>query len=494
MNKRMGFVVGLLIGSIAMMSFVFAAEKTATELKAYFEAGKRPTQSNFVDLIDSMYLTNDDNWPAILPASDASNLTNIPIPDPLPAVDGGALTGIVLDEWLDFPTACSYATATSIVLNGDQTSLLANYLRLRVTTDIGANYTEVVSRVYSSGSNTTTVNLLDSLSGSTVTNCERSAFSIWPGNALSQNMIGRINGNDEDITGQWDFFSPIRIGWSGQPAGSVIPSLVIWDAGYSSTTSPVTALQIADPTFTDGFWLGIDDNGVAYVENKENTALKFTVNNSNKATIEPNGYVVHYMDNVGTEITPNAGLVLYSYTGGTADLQLTNTTYGTTNTDGLILQMTSGSAELVNYENSDLIFSTNALQEMYLDASNRGLVVGSPTGAGKGVGTINAVAVYDDNVLLTDYVFDLYLDGKVNPADVKQAQSLISQPSRFDIDAFSSMWRQNRHLPSMPSRDEFNEKRLSIGSLAQRLWETVELQAIHIAQLNDRLKTLEAGR
>ena len=35
-----------------------------------------------------------------------------------------------------------------------------------------------------------------------------------------------------------------------------------------------------------------------------------------------------------------------------------------------------------------------------------GTVVGSPTGGDKGAGTINAQAVYDDNVLLTDYVFD----------------------------------------------------------------------------------------
>lgn len=45
----------------------------------------------------------------------------------------------------------------------------------------------------------------------------------------------------------------------------------------------------------------------------------------------------------------------------------------------------------------------SAIQGYFQD----GFVVGSPTGANKGLGTINAVAVYDDNVLLTCYIRDL---------------------------------------------------------------------------------------
>jgi hypothetical protein len=43
-----------------------------------------------------------------------------------------------------------------------------------------------------------------------------------------------------------------------------------------------------------------------------------------------------------------------------------------------------------------------------------GLVVGAPTGGQKGFGTINANAVYDDNVLLTCYVLDLFLNGTID--------------------------------------------------------------------------------
>ena len=122
-----------------------------------------------------------------------------------------------------------------------------------------------------------------------------------------------------------------------------------------------------------------------------------------------------------------------------------------------------------------------------------GVLVGSPTGGSKGAGTINAQAVYDDNVLLTDYVFDYLLDSKINKEDEKQAKDFMQNTEVLNVDYFSNFWKEHKHLPSLPSRDVWKkEGTFSIGQLAQRLWETVELQAIHIDSLNTRLKTLEA--
>ena len=121
-----------------------------------------------------------------------------------------------------------------------------------------------------------------------------------------------------------------------------------------------------------------------------------------------------------------------------------------------------------------------------------GLVVGSPTGGDKGQGTINATAVYDDNTLLTDYVFDHWQDGALSPDDVENARAIAFNPEHLDIDTFTASLIERRALPAMLRRSEWTEEtRFSVGELAQRLWETVEIQAVHIAKLNDRLKTLE---
>lgn len=50
------------------------------------------------------------------------------------------------------------------------------------------------------------------------------------------------------------------------------------------------------------------------------------------------------------------------------------------------------------------------------------------------------------------------------------------------------------HLPAMPSPAEWEAsgKRMALGDIQQRLWETVEVQAVHIDKLLARIETLEA--
>jgi hypothetical protein len=180
----------------------------------------------------------------------------------------------------------------------------------------------------------------------------------------------------------------------------------------------------------------------------------------------------------------------------------------------------------------------------YRVAVGSGFTVGSPTGGDKGAGTINATAVYDDNTLLTCYPFDAYLDGSVddtkwdakvpdrqieavyehretdtgkkdkkgNPV-IRHERVLISkariEPRRhedmrkfkarlgtdtdpLDLDKYIAHWREKRHLTSLPNEEKFDPVQgLPAGAWIQRLVETVEIQAIHISQLHERLKALE---
>ena len=109
-----------------------------------------------------------------------------------------------------------------------------------------------------------------------------------------------------------------------------------------------------------------------------------------------------------------------------------------------------------------------------LKAGVDGVMVGFPTGAYKGSGTINAKAVYDDNTLLTgDYVFD-------------------ESYEQMSITEMESFYKVNKHLPSLTSQT----KLIEVGniSLGQRLNEAIvaiEHQAKYIAELERRLSKLE---
>ena len=173
---------------------------------------------------------------------------------------------------------------------------------------------------------------------------------------------------------------------------------------------------------------------------------------------------------------------------------------------------------------------------LHIQPSGAGVVVGTPTGGHKGDGTINATAVYDDNVILTgDYAIEAYVgeidferwDGlakdkrerelrkKLNggrknytPTEEEEkamANELLSVKHEaahkfdpklnFNIDNYGKFFKENKHLPALPLVKEIMEKgnAVPLSGFIKQLWETVEVQAVHIDKLNQRLKYVEDG-
>lgn len=164
-----------------------------------------------------------------------------------------------------------------------------------------------------------------------------------------------------------------------------------------------------------------------------------------------------------------------------------------------------------------------------------GATIGAPTGASKGAGALNAENVYDDNTLLSCYVFDAALDGAIDAgkwdarvpdrhvpaeidwrpaADGEGAEAVIRSPARTEtrrhepmrkfaarlggdydplsLDGYARHWKEKRHLTAMPNEATFDaEQGMAAGAWIQRLVETVEIQAVLIEKLNARLKALE---
>lgn len=154
-----------------------------------------------------------------------------------------------------------------------------------------------------------------------------------------------------------------------------------------------------------------------------------------------------------------------------------------------------------------------------------GFRVGFPTGGDRGVGAINAEAIYDYNVVLSCYVFDQALDGAISLPkwDAKVPDRIIPAARRPDrrhddgdlvqprthnparrfkalvgtaedpltLDGYAKHWRKRRHLASMPDEARFDPAEgMPAGDWIQRLIETVEIQAILIEQLNERTRGL----
>ncbi len=123
---------------------------------------------------------------------------------------------------------------------------------------------------------------------------------------------------------------------------------------------------------------------------------------------------------------------------------------------------------------------------------NYGVVIGSPVlyyGADfNGPGTLTALGVYDDNSMISDYVFDEYFDGQVRAEDLAAHDDY----KRYTISEMADFVEKYRHLPTIEGRETWEQKGgFSLGELLTQLWVTAENQAIYITELNSDLKAIE---
>lgn len=182
--------------------------------------------------------------------------------------------------------------------------------------------------------------------------------------------------------------------------------------------------------------------------------------------------------------------------------------------NALTINRATGAVTVGNGTGAGLTVANGGITSLtnQLNVTGGGVMVGAPTGGNKGAGTINASNVYDDNVLLTCYVLEA---ANTNAIDVVKWDATIPttalpdgktirrqhRPARqfaanrlddLDLDKFVTKWKTNGYLPSMPSPQEWADRKgLAMGDVVQRLWEQAELYAVHAAALNDRLKRVE---
>lgn len=219
----------------------------------------------------------------------------------------------------------------------------------------------------------------------------------------------------------------------------------------------------------------------------------------------------------------------YHYTTAEKPIGLINA-FGTSTNNSVVFGGGSSllnAATIIAFNTAATTTTASGTERMRLH-SNGGLTIGSPSGGSKGAGTLNAQAVYDDNILLSCYVFEQALDGAIDERkwDEKVPDRRIVErdhetdkimrdetirrqhdPMRkfkdrigtthdpLTLDGYAAHWKEKRHLSSMPNETAFDpEKGMAAGEWIQRLVETVEIHAVLIEQANQRLKALESRK
>jgi hypothetical protein len=151
--------------------------------------------------------------------------------------------------------------------------------------------------------------------------------------------------------------------------------------------------------------------------------------------------------------------------------------------------------------------SAGSLTERMAVRNDGGVTIGSPTGASKGPGTLNAEAVYDDNVLLTCYVPELYRAGgdvsKIDRAEWadragqvnhEPLEEFLQRAEVLDPRVYAARWQETGVLPGFPGPEDWKrDGPLSVGKLLQKIWEHLELHAVHSAEVLKELDQLRAA-
>jgi|GEM_PF-1668252 len=123
---------------------------------------------------------------------------------------------------------------------------------------------------------------------------------------------------------------------------------------------------------------------------------------------------------------------------------------------------------------------------------NKAVVVGNPVIPAPylhhGPGSLTAEAVYDENIQISDYVFDYYFDGKISAEDEIKYAAYKQLP----LQEMLLHMEQNRHLPTITGRKEWERKgKLPVGKIATELWVTAETHALYVMELNNKIYEME---
>jgi hypothetical protein len=297
-------------------------------------------------------------------------------------------------------------------------------------------------------------------------------------------------------------------GATGYPVGgkAVISATAAetWTDAAQGTYVRIFTTPLGSTTLTERVRVGADGvtNIAAAVSSTSSTTGALTVAGGvgiggniylgGDSIVASNGYLINQ---AATQLYLRSAQITFQAVGGTPQ-------WGVWNSTGLYVQNTTASTSTA----TGALTVAGGVGVSGAAFIGGGVVVGAPSaGDNKGVGTINATAVYDDNVLLTCFGAQYAARGTVDLAqwdavapsgEHKLAHTFVDMLKDFDPRnprQYVERMLRDEALPGMPTTKDWKHNALSVGEMHNRLWLAVELLAAAFAGAMARIEALEAG-
>lgn len=390
-------------------------------------------------------------------------------------------------EWIELGFSISRATATSFKLEGDRTGDAVAGRRLRADDGGSLLYGEIESSTFTTDTNVTV--LLDS--GSLTSSLSGIAFGmLTPGEAEPVTWTGnkRITGT---LAVGSDFSASAALEARIDSGDSVIRAARVGGNSVKLQSSSISGV----PTIATG---GNNPDGDLNLDLLGSGVFQFqgSAGATTFASLGHTGAQINRTD-------ASFGRTLTLYNGAVNSINRTHV-LSFQGQDDLSATVAYGAIQVrvldagANSHDGEVNILTNIAGSVGTTTArfHEGLAMASL--ADKGSGTIHGQEIWENGTQIC-YVFDAALDGAIDQAKWdKVAPSghhamAAAFTDRFDRDLdperYADFWKQERHLPAMPAYEDY-EGSHHVGGMIARLWETVEVQAVHIEKLRQRIESL----
>ncbi len=459
------------------------SKKQISELKEYFKAGKRPTEDQFGDLLDS-YVHQNKN-----------------------------LNSDYVDFYIDFPHNESNAAIDVVFgnnfVNGLVTlEMVGSYSyqssvgSIKKQFQIGANpdnfiwYPTTSRVVEAEGSILDNVYIGDFVWDPAINQYKITIYHTVPlGNPynlkISQQALGELALEkislstiyNKPIVGQNRHFinynQNVGIGTKNPQARLHIVSPFSTPDQQGSfslgdTTSPNLRMgynsQYTWIQSHSGSTLQINPVGNRTVLNRDSGNVGIGINDP-QAKLDVNGFVTSTITNSSINSTNKVGFNISELGDNVCEMSFSR------NGNGIV--------ELKTFGSRHLTLGTNGIERIHINATTGNIGIGTQNADQKFTvkGKIHAEDVIIDMNVPADYVFEKYYD---NHSSIREDYSMMN------LNELESFIKENKHLPEIPSGNKMTQDGVTLGDFQMKLLQKIEELTLYAIFQNKEIEQLKS--
>ncbi|MBO6184072.1 MAG: hypothetical protein J6O88_05160 [Chryseobacterium sp.] len=460
------------------------AKRTKSELKNYFQAGKRPTENQFGDFIDSyVHIDASDNY------REKNDLKfTFPNQQPNQAIDI-LLGNKAISGWLELELAGFHNYQNSV-------GILKKQFVIGAFPDNSVWYPSVSRIIEASGEIADNIYIGDIVWDDTISQYKITVYHTnFNGNNYSLRLVHHSTENSiahqvvlssvytKQLIGQSKHFVNYN---ENVGIGTKLPYSKLHVISPFSTAQEPGAFIIGDLNYPN-LRIGHNDQHT-WIQSHSGAPLQINSLGNNVVFNKNAGNVGIGIENPQTKLDVN----------GFITSKITNEAVNSSNTSGFsvnqlgtnVFEMSftrdgKGVGMIKTLSDNHIAIATNNTERIRVHSTSGNVGIGTKNPDQKLTvkGKIHAEDIIIDLNVPADYVFHKYYD---NYSSIREDYSMMN------LNELESFIKENKHLPEIPSVDRMTQDGLALGDFQMKLLQKIEELTLYAISQNKEIEKLKS--